>query len=99
MPASSDCAALMRSRGARTRGTAADSSQLPAGRSLTCSLISSWSSSTWRRRRLARTPTWTWVLWSRPTIRGSGSFGGGSSWSSKMWGGGGAAVLRHGVGK
>ena len=85
MPASSGCAALMRSRGARTRGTAADSSRSPAGLNRTCSLTNSWSPSTWRRRRLARTPTWTWVLWSRPTIRGSGSFGGGSSWSSKMW--------------
>ncbi len=72
MPASSDCAALMRSRGARTRGTAADSFQLPAGRSLTCSLTNSCSPSTWRRRRLARTPTWTWVRWSRPTTRDCG---------------------------
>jgi hypothetical protein len=72
MLVSSGCAGLTRSRSARTRGMAAASSQLPAGLSLTCSLINSWSQSTWRRRRPARTPTWTWVRWSRPTTRDCG---------------------------
>ena len=75
MPASSDCAALMRSRGARTRGTAADSSRSPAGLNRICSLTSSWSPLTWRRRRPARAPTWTWGRWIRPTTRDCWSSG------------------------
>jgi hypothetical protein len=74
---SSGCAGLMRSRSAKTRGMAAASSQLPAGRSLTCSLINSWSQSTWRRRHPARTPMWTWGRWNRPTTRDCWSSGGG----------------------